>query len=309
MKYLFYDCECANSFDKISKICSLGYVLTDEKFNVIKKEDILINPEDIFDYHLFSKKSHIHLAYDKKDFYNSPNFKERYPMLKKMFESNDVLVFGFSLDNDIKFLLDGCKRYELEPIQFNYADVQEIYKQYSNDSLKTSLDSAINGLEIKVDLFNLHKSDDDAFFTMKVLEKIYFNSNLSSMDELFNKYNIKIKSVDDFIKASIIRKQKKEAAKEAYKNKINLLHELDHLYEKVNSNSGKRFEGEVYCFSKQVIQFAEKAIKAQKLIYDEGGKTIRNYADGAIVILGHKEKEKEYLNNNIKYIWIDDLLG
>ena len=48
MKYVFFDIECSNSFVESSKICSFGYVLTDEKFNIIKKEDIFINPSGKF---------------------------------------------------------------------------------------------------------------------------------------------------------------------------------------------------------------------------------------------------------------------
>ena len=46
MKYLFFDIECANCFDRKGKIFSFGYVLTDEKFNVIEpREDILVSPK------------------------------------------------------------------------------------------------------------------------------------------------------------------------------------------------------------------------------------------------------------------------
>ena len=35
MKYLFFDIECAN---RLNKICEFGYVLTDENFNILKKD-------------------------------------------------------------------------------------------------------------------------------------------------------------------------------------------------------------------------------------------------------------------------------
>lgn len=34
-KYLFFDIECSNGYPVSSKICSFGYVLTDNEFNVI----------------------------------------------------------------------------------------------------------------------------------------------------------------------------------------------------------------------------------------------------------------------------------
>lgn len=42
MRYLFFDIECA---DGSKAICEFGYVLTDEKFNIIRKRNILIDPE------------------------------------------------------------------------------------------------------------------------------------------------------------------------------------------------------------------------------------------------------------------------
>ena len=44
--FLFFDCECANCFDGIGKICSLGYVLADDELNVI--ESSIINLRKIY---------------------------------------------------------------------------------------------------------------------------------------------------------------------------------------------------------------------------------------------------------------------
>ena len=42
-KYLFFDIECANCYNNCAKLFSLGYVVTDENFNIIReKEDVLI---------------------------------------------------------------------------------------------------------------------------------------------------------------------------------------------------------------------------------------------------------------------------
>lgn len=40
MKYLFFDCEFANCFDSKEKICEFGYVMADENFNVLYKDNI-----------------------------------------------------------------------------------------------------------------------------------------------------------------------------------------------------------------------------------------------------------------------------
>ena len=46
MKYLFFDIETLLAQNVNPRIVSFGYVLTDENFNEISKEDILINPKD-----------------------------------------------------------------------------------------------------------------------------------------------------------------------------------------------------------------------------------------------------------------------
>lgn len=43
MRYLFFDIECSEG----KSMCSFGYVLTDEKFRILEKDDILMNPEAI----------------------------------------------------------------------------------------------------------------------------------------------------------------------------------------------------------------------------------------------------------------------
>ncbi len=310
MKYLFYDCECANSFDKISKICSLGYVLTDEKFNIIKEEDIIINPEDKFDYHLFLNKSDIHLAYDRKTFYKAKNFKDNYNKILELFNQEDILVFGFSIDNDIRYLLDACKRYKLPFIKFRYVDIQVVYKAFAGDALKTGLDNAAKKLNIDENVLMLHKSDYDAYLSMKILEKIVKTLDNKSMDEILSIYNIDVLDVDTFINLSIERKKRKELAARLRLEQVLKVKSLTELYDKLNSNpTNNKYAGMTFCYSKQVIKFADKAIKAQKEIYDGCGITTKDYIDGAIVIVGHKEKLEEYNEKGIKYISVDELIS
>ena len=64
MKYLFFDIECANCFNNIGKICEFGYVMTDEKFKVLDKNLILINPNTKFDWYVAKNL----LAHSKKQY-------------------------------------------------------------------------------------------------------------------------------------------------------------------------------------------------------------------------------------------------
>ena len=55
MNYLFFDVECANSFDGVGKICEFGYIFTDENLNIIKQGIHLINPNAEFDWYVKHK--------------------------------------------------------------------------------------------------------------------------------------------------------------------------------------------------------------------------------------------------------------
>ena len=48
MKYVFFDIECACVYKNVAKICVFGYCVADEEFNILEKEDILINPNGKF---------------------------------------------------------------------------------------------------------------------------------------------------------------------------------------------------------------------------------------------------------------------
>ena len=307
MNYLFFDCECANSFNKISKICSIGYCLTDPMFNLIKKEDIIINPQSMFDKHLLNNKNEVHLSYSKSKFTKASNFKKHYPKLKELFLSN-VLVFGFSLDNDIKFLLDAYKRYNLEIINFRYVDVQQIYKKYSKETFNTSLNKSL--LELGIDISNEvhHKSDDDAYMTMLVLKKIIEVTGKSLL-ELLDMYQIKILSVKDFVNKKEERERLKEEKKRLYlenKNKLNLLNKL---YDNKNPNSKSLlYNGLTFSFSSSSTKNADKALMAQNIIYENSGITTRYYSDGVVLIIG-KENVKKLEEDGIRYIKIDEILG
>ena len=133
MKYLFFDIECGSVYQG-SKICSFGYVLTDENLNIIESKDIMINPNCIWD-----KYALTHILAHSKEYYESfPKFDERYELIKNLF-GKDVIAFGHGVTNDVRFLNDDCKRYNLPCIDFVFYDCADIYKEYGNDKEVKSL--------------------------------------------------------------------------------------------------------------------------------------------------------------------------
>ncbi len=183
MKYLFFDIECANCYQNCAKIFSLGYVITDENFNILHdKEDVLINPRDRFDWYVAKKM----MAYPREIFKDMPPFPDFYERFREMFEDKDTMVVGYAVTNDVHFLHDDCKRYGLAPYTYKFYDVQQLYaRQPVNNTAKNLEDSLLSWCNIEPE--NLHRSDEDAYNTMLIMKAIaaYHGTNIPGLMEMF----------------------------------------------------------------------------------------------------------------------------
>ena len=180
MKYLFLDIECSNGSD----ICSIGYVIADDKFNVIQQKDMLINPESKFVLSNRAGTQGIKLAYSEQEFYAAPAFPHRYEEIKSLLEDPLATIIGFAVSNDAGFIKRACERYALAPIQLKFFDVQRLDAKLHNDGKIRGLSKILDFYGIEQDDENiLHKSDDDAFFTMEILQKMLDELN-KSVDEV-----------------------------------------------------------------------------------------------------------------------------
>ena len=186
MNYIFFDIECANCFHGNGKICSFVYVITDEKFNVIKKRDIVINPHAKF--HLTGHGNHpgIVLAYEESEFRSSPIFPFYYAEIRNLLENNDNLVFGFSVISDANYIKSECQRYKKKIFDYEFIDVQRIYTDMHNLSNTPSLIKCASEYGV-TQTQDVHKSDDDALFTMHVMKGMCEELNLS-VNELIEKF-------------------------------------------------------------------------------------------------------------------------
>ena len=61
---------------------------------------------------------------------DSEKYKYRYELLKKLFEDEETIIFGYSVDNDIRYLGDTFKRYNLTPFEYIAFDIQRMMKYY-----------------------------------------------------------------------------------------------------------------------------------------------------------------------------------
>ena len=108
-KLLFFDLECSNCFQGKGKVCEFGAVLTDEHFNIIREYDIPMNPgerrEFRFDETIKIRDKGFDWAYDKDYYLTLREFPYYYrETIKKLLEDEDTIIFGYSIENDIRYL-------------------------------------------------------------------------------------------------------------------------------------------------------------------------------------------------------------
>jgi|GEM_PF-334486 len=152
-------------------MCSFGYVLTDSNFAILKKEDILINPEAPFRLSRYNGEPQITLGYPKEKFYGAPNFVARYERIKKILEAKNQCVVGHSVLNDVNFLQIACDRYSKPHFEYSFVDEQFIYKAMNEGkAVSTALEKIAEAYGVEI--MNLHRSDDDSEMTMEIVERI-----------------------------------------------------------------------------------------------------------------------------------------
>lgn len=191
MEYLFFDIECAAVFKETAKICAFGYCLCDEQFNIIEKEDVLIDPKGKF--HLTDRKGEdgIVLPYDYSVFKTYPPFKSAYEKIRSLLEGKDRLVFGHATMNDVKYLNLETRRFHLPHFSYQFYDTQLLYmttrkafdRQYGLDTVLKDLSIELEG-EMK-----MHRAVDDAYATMRIAEELS-KAEGCSLKELLTRHGV-----------------------------------------------------------------------------------------------------------------------
>ena len=172
MKYIYYDIECSDGFH----MCSFGYVVADENFNVLEKEDILMNPEAIFHTGAWGKNREkdpgIELGYPKEVFRKSPKFPKHYQKIRALLTDENAKIIGFSHNNDALFLTKACKRYSLPTISYRFFDVQDMYGELFDKKNQVALNTIAEDLNVDLTGFVMHRSDEDSLITMLVAKAL-----------------------------------------------------------------------------------------------------------------------------------------
>lgn len=185
MDYLFFDIECCDG----NHICSFGYVLVNDKFEILEKKDIAINPECKFRLGRDKFNPRIELAYNESTFYKQKNFAYFYDNIKNLLVKDNRVLLGHSITADIQYLKIACERYGCENIKLEVYDTQDFYYQLNKKYKIRSLNNIVKDLEINISNLQEHKSCDDAEISMLITKEICnkLNITLSELLELCDK--------------------------------------------------------------------------------------------------------------------------
>ena len=237
MNYLFFDIECSDG----RHMCSFGYVLCDCRFNILKKEDILINPEAPFRLARFGGEPQIQLGYPKEKFYAAPNFVARYEKIKRILEAKNQLVIGHSVLNDVNFLQLACERYEKPYFEYAFFDEQQVYKTINEGkAVSTALEKIAETYGIEPE--SLHRSDDDSKTTMEIVRRMCEDLDMSP-EQLADAYPLSKGKVED----GIIKRFVLEPYKWFCVAVFDVAKQVEGDVKKTEKN--KLFFGKKYCFS------------------------------------------------------------
>ncbi len=251
MKYLFFDIECSVVSKKAAKICAFGYCLTDEKFNILQKEDILINPQGGF--HLTDRKGTqgLVLPYEYAGFKKCPTFKEKAEQIYGLLQDRDTLVVGHATMNDVKYLNLESQRFSLPSFSFSFADTQFLYMNKIGEfSRQFGLGAIAEQLGVE---FTAHRAVDDAFATMKVAETMCREEGLS-LTQMLEKYGVVLGRISGYeitqttskgLAAYRLDQEKRKEERE--KKKVEFYRFVDR--EKRKRSKEGRLRNKKFCFS------------------------------------------------------------
>ena len=272
MNLVFFDIECANVTKNAAKICAFGYVICDERFNIIKKEDILINPRGKF--RLTDRKGDkgIVLPYSYEDFKHYPLFTEVYPYIKSLLEDENNLVFGHSTINDVKYLNLETKRFNLPSFRFRFSDSQLLYMSYKTDFTRQfGLEYIAGALGVE---FTPHRAADDAYATMKIVEAMC-KARGCGCEELKKDLQMTDGRINDYvIRPPVCNGEKRyhEALRKAKEERAKKRTEYFNYISRKRPARGGLFNGKIFTFSTAIENNLELAKSLADLIYNKGGR-------------------------------------
>lgn len=156
MKYVFWDTERI----KNTKIYLLGYILTDEAFNIIKQETIIDLSIDVSKRH--SPKRKVNELKNSSVLFE--NFYDFADYIKSIILQEETIGVCFGTEDYIA-LNDQLKIYQQEIVQGTFYDVKTMLSLVKELNLPTNLKSIAEKLNMKHDA---HNPLSDSAVTMEI---------------------------------------------------------------------------------------------------------------------------------------------
>lgn len=287
MKYLAFDIEAANGY-QLSSICSIGVVIADEKFNIVSRENIWINPKTKYNLNGTRQNVGIDLHLDKKLLESSPDFSRVYDKIKALLESDDYTVLGHAVDADVRMLNAACSRYKLPCINFDFICSQLLFKLYKGEKEVKALNKI--AAEIGVE-FTQHNSEEDAYATMMTLKYLVESSGLS-VDELLEKYHIRKGVNKNFEMTRPVTLDGQVSKKRVTQIAID---NIKKYAATIRVKSG-RYRNIAFCLARSLeLSDDERLYRAVKKIIENGGKYATKLFKGNVYIYGDNSSEQDVL--------------
>ena len=101
-------------------------------------------------------------------------------MLRQLLTKPDRLVFGFSVMSDAGYIKSECERFHREIFDYKFIDIQRIYTDYKELENTPSLINCAHEYGVS-ESQDVHKSDDDSYFTMRVLKGLCEETGLDAL--------------------------------------------------------------------------------------------------------------------------------
>lgn len=297
MKYLFFDIECA-SVHNGSKMCSFGYVITDEHLNIIEEDDLIINPKSEWDWYALEN-----ILFYKKEYYESfPSFDKRYERIKGLFDENTVAL-GHGITNDVRFINDDCKRYNLPFIDFIFYDCADIYKEFENDKQVKSLEKVSKEIGYH-EQGERHRSLEDAKLVHEYTKEMCKQMDCTIDELLHLAYKCKGKNVSG--NCSYRNRTNKEKKERKNPGK---LYEYFIKYVKPNCEEDKVLKGRKIAIS---CEFEKNNFKPMlliiQLITNLGGEYVVDSKQANVFVCASKPNKNGYIEYCDREIEIDSLI-
>ena len=301
MNYLFFDTECAQGR---GGICEFGYVLLDSAFNVIKAENLLINPHMVFDDYGHHKAG-IYFAYSKDEYYSAPDIMDRYDQIARLLSDENNMVIGFATDSDAKFLLHDIDRFDLPDINFTFWDVLKVYKMAGGRDNNLKLDILYS--ETGGESLMHHEALADTKMTIEVFKKILSDHNLT-MDDITRDFKQASGEVWGgrivYNDGSIFNYTKGGRTTVANRRILD-----DFIKNEPISPLSNKFEGLIFSVAPNIVRedFA-KTMAVCDFAKENGGQFTLSICDAHVLLCDEQTKiPKNRLRRNVKLLKVDEL--